>query len=98
MGWFSNVWNAIREMNDDMTPEWAREIGREWGLSNNDMWLNGDPIKTSAETAIDIDIGNLTAEEAADSAAKRFSRLGKYFTSPLGVLSGASTGSGKVFS
>lgn len=40
----------------------------------------------------------ITSDEAETLSAKRLARLGRYFTSPLGVLSGASTGSQKIFS
>ena len=56
--------------------------------------------KTAGSDGTDqsIDIGNLSVDEIANLSSSRWGRLGKYFTSPLGVLSGASTGSGKVFS
>lgn len=41
---------------------------------------------------------SITPQEAEDTSSKRLARLGRYFTSPLGVLGNASTGSQKVFS
>jgi len=45
-----------------------------------------------------VNIGNITDEEAQTAASKRLARIGKYFTSVLGDLSGINTGKQKVFS
>lgn len=93
MGWFSRWYE---DLNDRMTPEWMREMGMSMGMSNPDMGLPDNTMAKPLEE--DLGIGNLTVQEKDSLSASRLARIGKYFTSPLGVLSGASTGSGKVFS
>lgn len=45
-----------------------------------------------------MDSSTLTDDQLSAEAQKRMAKLGRYFTSPLGVLQQASTGSQKVFS
>ena len=45
-----------------------------------------------------IDTGRLTPEESEDIVKKTFSRLGRIFTSPMGLTGPFSTGKQKVFS
>lgn len=52
----------------------------------------------AAPAAPDLSTGRIGEGEAQDIAAKRLSRLGRYFTSPLGILSNANTASQRLFS
>lgn len=104
MGWFSDIVDSftpewVKEVNDQLTPEWLKKAGYSLGMSDEAMMLPAKNETPAPAAAADtIDIGSLTAEEAQQSVAMRLARLSKYFTSPLGVLGSASTGSTKVFS
>jgi len=57
--------------------------------------INPDPIEAGKDA---IDTGRLTPEESEDIVRKTFSRLGRIFTSPMGLTGPFSTGKQKVFS
>lgn len=44
------------------------------------------------------DVGRIAPEEAQETTSKRLARVGRFFTSPLGDVTGASTGSQRIFS
>lgn len=59
---------------------------------------NGGSSAPAPAPKVDPAAGRLDQETMDEAAKKRMARLGKYFTSPLGALDAANTGSAKVFS
>lgn len=93
MGWFSKLFKNIVK---NFTP-----IGLVAGPDNVNKWFGDKPAEAApaaAPAAAAPATPTITDAEAETTSAKRLARMGKYFTSPLGVLSGASTGSQKIFS
>lgn len=109
MGWLKKIFQPIQKAVDPLLPESVKKIAAKADV----LHLGIDPLlgvqnpkqdapaaaATPTETAGPAaSITGITQEEAESISSKRLARLGRYFTSPLGVLSGASTGSQKVFS
>jgi hypothetical protein len=107
MGWLKKIFSPIQKAIDPLLPESVKKIAAKADVLN----LGIDPLlgvqnpkndAPAAAAASASDAGPaapaITPEEAETLSTKRLARLGRYFTSPLGVLSGASTGSQKVFS
>lgn len=91
MSWFSRVF----------VPE-KKWLGMDWAMGDKGEQARRAATKAN-ESAESITPEVITAPaidqtEAEALSTKRLARLGRYFTSPIGVLSGASTGSQKVFS
>ena len=100
MGWFKSILKAI----DPLRPEWEKNLSSkiDSALGNTGEYATVLPAEsTTTDTTADTttaSTGAITEEEAQAVAQKRLARLGKYFTSPLGVLGNASTAAQKVFS
>lgn len=114
MGWLKKitktVMSPIQKAIDPLLPESVKKLenkidnalgGAVWGgtMASN-IQDNGGAAGTAASTGTTAAqaTGTITEEEAQAVAQKRLARLGKYFTSPLGVLGNASTAAQKVFS
>lgn len=103
MGWFKKM---IDKTVDPFVPEWAKKLNDKFipeSVKGSDaaVFFTGPEYNNTSGGSgkpAAADIGNLTDEEAQTAAQKRLARIGRYFTSVLGDLSGASTGKQKVFS
>jgi hypothetical protein len=91
---------------DPLLPESVKKGLDKLDARSGDLLAGGafgaptsDPsAPTATGTTVAQPTGAISEEEAQAVAQKRLARLGKYFTSPLGVLGNASTASQKVFS
>lgn len=112
MGWFkslvSKVTKPVAKLMDPLLPEKAKEIANKVDSAVGGIAFGGafdkpggyDTAKAAADTATVAkpEISALTDDEMTAEAQKRLAKLGKYFTTPLGVLQSASTGSQRTFS
>jgi hypothetical protein len=107
--WYKSITKAIGKVTkpiakalDPLLPEAAKSgLDKMDAMTGNLLYGNayGKPLDQGGGTAAPEDMtGRIAEEEAQKIASSRLARLGKYFTSPLGVLNGAKTGSSKVFS
>lgn len=99
MGFFSKIFKPVAKLIDPLLPEGVKEVVQKAPLLEpfileKDTGGGGAPGAGPTEPAI----GRLEQSELDEISAKRLARIGRYFTSPLGVLSSANTGSQKVFS
>lgn len=99
MSWLSKSLKRVTKL----IPGWSiagktiNALGDSLGISDNKNKSDAAPVAPVAPVA-PLDITSLSDEEMTAEAQKRMAKLGKYFTSPLGVLSNASTGSQRTFS
>lgn len=107
MGWLKKLIKSTYDIIDPLMPESIKKIDDKMlsavGLSGviegqGKLKNSSDASGAAATDPVTNTAPALTQEEAEGLSSKRLARLGRYFTSPLGVLSGASTGSQKVFS
>jgi hypothetical protein len=98
----SKIFKSVTKAFDPLLPESAKKLGNKVGgivgvqpFATQDN-SSASPAPAPAPAALDI--SSLTDEQMTAEAQKRMAKLGKYFTSPLGVLSSASTGSQRTFS
>jgi hypothetical protein len=87
MSWWSKT-SLGRVLSGRWTKEWNAEMS---------MFQP----KTEEAPAVDTtskDTGRIDTEAAQEIVNRRLSKIGRYYTSPLGVLSSASTGTQKLFS
>lgn len=113
MGWFKSIvkpfksiLRPIQNMIDPLLPESVKKFAQKGylGIAGEALTLApgesryGDKPDTSIPAASSLGVGAMSDDELTAEAQKRLARLGKYFTSPLGVLQNASTASQRVFS
>lgn len=100
MGWFKKAFGFSFQdkVIDPLTPEeYKKESEKLFGdLGWGGKFSQGIAQALAGQDAIDT--GRLTPEEAEDIVKKTFSRLGRIFTSPMGLTGPFSTGKQKVFS
>lgn len=90
---FKKAWKSITE---PFIPESAKKPLAAFGGSS---WMNMPSEAPEAPAAApDTSIGTIGEGEAQEIASKRLSRLGRYFTSPLGILGKANSASQRIFS
>jgi hypothetical protein len=101
----SKVTKPIANLVDPLLPESVKGVMDKLDAASGNLLAGGaygskeTPAGPAAETTIAAPAApGLTQEEAEGLSSKRLARLGRYFTSPIGVLGNASTGSQKVFS
>ena len=114
MGWLKKVFKPLAKAVDPILPEPVKKFADKsiggiplLGLSSyvlrgeNGGKMGSAPAAPTIEAPPQQDTtGRLTQTEidANLEQSKKMARLGKYFTSPLGALSTASTAGQKVFS
>lgn len=105
MGWFkslaSKITKPFAKAIDPLLPEKAKDVLNKvaiGGLAFGGAFEKPEQATTAATPAAALDASSLTDDEMTAEAQKRLAKLGKYFTSPLGVLQNASSGSQRVFS
>lgn len=103
MGWLKSLTKPFQKILDPILPESVKKAASKMsilgdanpfaGIQNKD---NGAAAPAAAPAALDV--STVSDDELNAEAQKRMAKLGKYFTSPLGVLNGASTGAQRTFS
>jgi hypothetical protein len=92
MGFFKKLMSKPFKTLFEVSP--AGMIAKAAGLTGDKKSESSAP----APAPTSFDTTTLSDDELTAEAQKRLARLGKYFTSPLGVLQNASTASQRVFS
>jgi hypothetical protein len=104
MGWFRSLASFAAKPLAKILPDWAdkplNSLDKMTGgyLAGGAFAPKESDSAAPAATTASLDPSSLSDEELTAEAQKRLAKLGKYFTSPLGVLSSASTGSQRIFS
>lgn len=100
MGWFK----SLSKMFDKLEPEWSKKNTDKFmpeGMKASINDFAGTYENTGGDggvAAAAAPTGTLSEAEAQAAEASRLARLSKYFTSAIGLLGSAKTGSAKVFS
>lgn len=114
MGWFKKARKTLSKITDKFVPEneigrnllgiGVAGIGPEGGalasqfVKGNEERPDMSSVSEENKPAVMKETGRLTQTESDDIVKKTFSRLGRVFTSPLGLTGPFSTGKQKVFS
>ncbi len=88
MGWFKNLMRQIFDPSYDSNQKGWAKMGF---MKSPDSGDGTTPVADEVPSALD-------SAEAQELAARKLARLSKFFTSPLGLLGSANTGSQKLFS
>jgi hypothetical protein len=95
MGWFKKLTGiSSTDFMDKLYPESYKKTAAKWGDNTIKMPLDSG----SSAVAPEAPAMSLGETEAQELASKRLARMGKYFTSPTGILGNANTASAKTFS
>lgn len=100
---FSSIAKPVAKAIDPLLPESTKKVLDKVDAMSGNMLADGAYGKSidgsSGSSAADAtDTGRLDQATMDELSQKRLAKLGKYFTSPIGVLSGANTVNAKVFS
>lgn len=111
MGWFKK---SLAKLTDRFVPEneigrnllgiGVAGIGPEGGalasqfFQGNEERPDMSSVSEEDKPAVMKETGRMTQTESDDTVKKMFSRLGRVFTSPIGLTGPFSTGKQKVFS
>lgn len=101
MGWFKSLTKSFQKAIDPLLSESVKTAASGMSILGDANPLAGVQNQESsavAATTETLDASTLSDDELTAEAQNRLAKLGKYFTSPLGVLQNASTGSQRTFS